>query len=741
MKKFYQDINNIRCEYLLKATPYSKENTVNFGEDLDKETFFSCLYSERDKRNGNIENDLFDNKVATAMQDLGNEFAKVSILHISGYAGCGKTTYLHHLLWKMRGDIGRYDVIDYEGSLRAIDPFVERTAFLLGEYYDLDIVCDFIDAIIEENLFVSVRFRNLFPFLREFRDMLKYCSKGQDSDKDSLYNLIYAFENHFKNQGVFLRFLFIIDFFLLLLDRFLKERNSPMVLVIDNSDSMSDLSEEQTLLPTMMDFSKDCNYFFVSNHKRNTVFLDKTVAQVCKSTKLQIIFTTRIATERRYETVYPDLETYTAWTSIKLPENYYNHKDVITKRINFYLSQEKVEGAVSKKLKQIKKLTNVAYHNSHFMKLFNGSMRVCVERLCSVIEDYPNEIVQEVINLYDQASGGSEAYEGAVGFFLALILDSFKHAGVYHSKLDLCPCRKDGTVTLSRIILTILREKGGRCSLLDMFQILTPLGFSSEEIATTIWNLCEEKREIWRRLLLFEMHVPTKAQKFINQATLFDHGNRDVEAYSELVMCTAGNAYLEFVLPHFEFMQSRHDMNGSIIDLKYQPLYADSSEELVKTKEGLQYRFELKIKRMFDDVSDCCYNSSFFAYRVMDYRGYSREEYLNQSFFNYHSIGWDGGPSPKQSYESRLIFRHITYIEKYRRFLLSKHFKDSKETKVDISKRLIGLIKNYLLLYQNRDIVFQTPYQDKAATELLEIIKNIEKSQYTDYTTKIETKG
>ena len=120
MDKFYGNIETIRCDYLLKATPYSKENTLSFDDKLNKELFFTELYTERSTDPGtSVENDLFDKKIDTAIKDLGNKFAKVSVLHISGYAGCGKTTYIHHLLWTKRDEIGRYDVIDYEGCKKA----------------------------------------------------------------------------------------------------------------------------------------------------------------------------------------------------------------------------------------------------------------------------------------------------------------------------------------------------------------------------------------------------------------------------------------------------------------------------------------------------------------------------------------------------------------------------------------------------------------------------------------------
>lgn len=749
MDKFYENIETIRCDYLLKATPYSKENTLSFDDKLNKELFFTELYTERSTDPGtSVENDLFDKKIDTAIKDLGNKFAKVSVLHISGYAGCGKTTYIHHLLWTKRDEIGRYDVIDYEGCKKAIEPFVDRAAILLAKHYSLDEVCNYFDAISandDNRVFVMSRFMDCVPEIHNFSIELRRFKNTKTVNKDTINDFINSFGNRFEKEVDFLRFLFIIEFFLLLLNRFIKNHTSPIVIVIDNSDSIGSLSEEEILLPATMQFAKDCNFFFVTNIDRQTSFMDKTVSEVCKNTKLQIIFTTRLVTERRYEVVSPDWEKIYGWTSIKLPENYYNHLETITKRVNYYLKAENSKslqvGSALWKLVQIKKLAEVAYHSPSFMRLFNGSLRVCIDRLFDITQNYPEQMVHEVIDLYSKASRNTDTYEGAVGYFMSLVIDTFKHHGIYSQKLELSPCRKDGTVTLSRIILTVLREKGGRCSLLDIFKLLTPLGFSSEKIAQTVWNLCEANRDVWRRLIVFEMIVPTTVYKFVEQADMYEKGNNDVEDYTEIVMCTAGNAYLEFVLPHFEFLQSRHELAGSITEKRYQPLFADSSEEIIIDGKTSRYRFDVKIERVFKDVSDCCYNSLTFANTAMRVYKWDREMYINRSFFNYHPIGWDGGMAPRQSYESRLIFRHVGYIEKYRRYLLKKYAQEDLKKKIEISEILVAWIIKYLELYQDSEKCFHTPAQDSAAVELILLAKGIHNSVNSsryDLITRIE---
>lgn len=747
MKRFYGEIEKIECEYLLKATPYSKESRINFWGNLDKETFFKYLYSERSRAaEVSAENDLFDNGVCNALRDLDNEFAKVSVLHIAGYGGCGKTTYIHHLLWSLREKIGRYEVIDYEGSERAVDPFIERTQHLIESYGKLEDVCDFFSAITDEKLLVTKRFHEKLPHLCRLGKKMRAHAEKQSVPTHALYNLIDSFGDDFVNEKDFLEFLFFVDFLLLIYDRFLKKRNGPMVLVIDNCDSMknsttSTLPEESVLLSSLRNFANDCNYFFVSNMSNDMVYANKRVKEVCEATKLQIIFTTRVVTERRYEILEPDWEKIKGWLSLPLPQNYYDHEANIIKRVDYYLScEEGASNQIVDELRQIKNLARIVYHNYNFKRLFNGSYRVCIERICSIIKEYSPDVVQESINIFSRMRENPDAAEGAVGYFLCLTLNTFKRKGIYHEKLHLSPCQKDGTISLSRIILTILREKGGRCSLFDMFSLLVPLGYQAREVADEVWDLCETSREIWRRLLLFEIKIPRTVHDLEEQADFFDAGIRIVEDYSELVMCTAGNAYIEFVVPHFEFMHSRHEMGAKVGEIRYLPLFADSSEELIVNQGQVMYRFETKIDRVFKDVSDCCSNSILFAQKAMAAFEMDRDEYVNNSVFNYHTLVWDGGNGPKQSYESRLIFRHIGYIEKYRTYLLKKHEKDGDEFLRDINRRLIERIIRYIRLYQDSDKCFQTRSQDEAAKTLRKIAEKIRYSAYRDYVSRIETK-
>lgn len=432
MRHFYGDINKNKSEHLLKATPYTKNTLDNFSNSLDKDTFFNVLYTGKNEYpEYKKENDLFDSRIEYALRDIENEFAKVSMIHIYGYGGSGKTTYIHHLLWTLKDKIKSYDVIDYEGCTTATEPFIHRVSRLLFLHQSNNLF-DYLVQIAKRSFFNMNRFKNQIAILEEFNCKLKDVFLS-DSANESLYrNNIENFELEYTEKGKidekkqsFLSFLIFLDFILLIYNKFHEAEMKPMVLVVDNADSLDNLAEEKILLSEIKKFVNDCSYFFGWNIDNDAQYNGIKCNEVIRNTKLVFFFTTRVASIRRYKSIEPDLENIYGWMSFKMPENYYDHKDIINHRINYYMNQESSVSTIVKELKLIKEISEIAYHNYNFMRLFNGSFRVCVERICSIVN---NNIPQlnDLFNLYTTSQTNKDAIEGISGFFLYLILSDFK---------------------------------------------------------------------------------------------------------------------------------------------------------------------------------------------------------------------------------------------------------------------------------------------------------------------------
>ena len=435
MEKFYGDIERINCKYLLEATPFRIDPKVNFSHQLDEEVFFAHLYQEATLGTSYKENELFNCKISDALKDINNIYAKVEMIHIAGYGGCGKTTFVRHLLWEQNKKSGlSYEVIDYEGYITADDPLLVRVSSRVKKY-NCELFVNFIDSVAKEK---NINMNRFHGYLGQMSQFVKYLEKDIGIDEFAIKQYLRDQGNSFKKKEDFLEYILVLDFIVLLYEESQMESPNRTIILIDNVDSLSDLHEESMLISAIKEFITNCNFFFGQNINDEGAIEGKNLNRLIESTKLVFFLTTRIATIKRYSELYPDLENLYGWNSLTMPEHYYSHSGIIDLRINYYLTQEDENSEAVGELMRIKALAEVAYSNYNFKRLFNGNIRFCIERLCDIVTQYGNsDIMQQCLRLYKMRNKIAEAMTGANGLFLAMILTEFKNNGVYRDKLQL----------------------------------------------------------------------------------------------------------------------------------------------------------------------------------------------------------------------------------------------------------------------------------------------------------------
>lgn len=742
MNKFYGDsIDKILPEYLLEATPFSNESRINFSKQLKAEEFFHAMYA--DGQSKDPENVLFDKQIENALKDVDNIFAKVDLIHIAGYAGCGKTTFVRHLIWKHFGeDALDENIIDCEGQTDI--PELYRS--ILAK----KICCDVMNGGNNLNSLQEVGQFHLAKFGRDTIGALKILLDRINNNRDHLTEsnvkkLLRGQEAFFKNSEQYIYYLLVVYFIWEFSSRTLYNFERPVIILFDNVDSLSDISIEKLFVMTLKRFINDCNYFFGLNMDNSEKYGQEKVSTLVRKAKFCCFLTTRLITIKKYFELDPDFEKVYGWISLDMPEHYYSHIEILSKRVNYYKRMElgKQCNAIQK-LEEILAFATIAYKNNIFKRLFNGNIRFCISALCKMIDCYSGtNLIEESNQIYYQRYLSNEiqreANEGSTGILLSILVNYFKEAGVFTEKLHLSECQPDNKISLSRIILTILREKGESSNFLDILLLLSPL-FTIEEICETVYDLSEAKRDIMRRMLTCDIMLSKKKEEFIKYGKCLVNDSNSGLQSGEMNLCISGQTYLDYVVPHFEFMLSRHKLDYDFIkNYNYHPLFSQSSEWVIGNHDSERmYVFERKIDWVYEDVRDCCINSISFSKRVMEAYEMDRDTYINSSYFNYRTAGRDGSHGYRQSYESRLIFSHIGYIERYRRFLLFKHRNQKMESLRVINKRLVDRIKRYLILYKNEAFCFGTDSQDKAAEFLLDQIEIIVGRAYNDFITKIE---
>ena len=766
MKKFYgETIDSISPEFLLQATPFVKNTRYNFDNELTIDFFFNNLFldridsTEKDKEKAKAiddRNKSFDKHVKEALKCLDNPFSRVDMLHISGYGGCGKTTYLRHLIWNCtKSDLKLENIfIDFEGKNFAYEALLENIDLMLKTNFQSKV--SYLNKAEAGQIFSWSKFVEIRPWFTKLTKKLTLLRNRRiDSKKYDFAKEIHDTFSDDVNQEKFIYFLLALGVFLLLFERFddNNDEKGTLVVLFDNIDSIEEQREEAILFSSMKKFVQDFNYFFNENVSNINEYYGYIVGSVLKKTKVLFLLATRLVTKRRFKELYPDNERAQGWQSLSMPEHYYDHLGIINKRIQYYEYAEKVGKNKEEKtqittLKKIRNLSNAIYRTYSFKRLFNGNIRYCIETMVRLNNEYEaTGLIDECIKLKNRSVDIRPAGDGASGIVLSLLLDHFKRQGVYEDKLHLSICRKDDKLSLSRLILTFLYDNNNEASLADLYECLNSY-YSIEDIARDVFSLSEIKRDVWRRMITFGAVFPVSQEELKAQLKEIKSGKS--EGVSELHLCLSGKAYLDFVIPHFEYMLSRHkEASETVQNYNYRPLFSDKSLDIINEKAGEnenKYGFERKINWVYQDVSDCCDNSVSFAKKVIAKKGYNRNDYLEYSKLNYVTTNNDDR-RVHQSYESRLIFGHVSYIERYRQYVMAIMDMDKRNNtdpesvekkQIDINKRMVRLIRKYLELYNDSSKCYQSDSQTQAWIKLMEFVKVIEQSEFKDFKTIIE---
>lgn len=753
-------IDNIKIQYLLEATPFRRKFTYNFGKRLTEETFFNEFYTEmwqpEDDEEVCEKNRTFDSLIRNELVSMDNPDEKVSLFHLWGYAGCGKTTYVRHLLWELcKQKKLRYHVVNFENCEQIGSALESKVSELLSENFSGTV--NYLNQLANDELFAIGAFDRIKTFLKSFatytKEYVQINLYGTQAVLRILQTIKKAIEDQLKlptiemesveenvtPYSIYIDFLLTLLFFICIYKvEESDNKGDKIVILFDNVDSIRNLNEEYILLTSIMNFLNASHLFLELNFENDRRINGRLISEILDEMKYSIFLTTRVVTVKRFRELKPDFEDYLGWDNHEMPEYFYNHETILYKKMDYYRRAEgnRKDSVVLRKLEGVYDLSKYVYRSSSFKKLFNGNIRFCFSTLCYMYDKFYNTTLLEdckrLNKEYDNKN--SPAGHGANGIVLAMVLDYFKENEVFSKKLHLSTCSQDNKISLSRIVLTILHENDGKCSLLDIFESIPPQ-YVDEKLCECIWDLSERERHVWRRLLAFERKIPESEEALELQCKQFKNGEKSRTMYSGLILCRSGEAYLETVVPHFEFMMSRCGYKKDFLDnKKYYPLYCRQSMESYYSNGGLRYLFEDKIDKVYSAVAECSLNSSFFADDVMKAFGYDANTFIKNSKLNYHEGDKERVEGSNQSYIGRLVFRHVGYIESYRRYL-----KNCKILTVDINKRITLAIEKYLTIYKNTAKPLHSLRQDSALDDLLGRVNRIKTSQFTDFNTRIET--
>lgn len=275
VNKFYgENMATVTPDLLLLATPFTKEPRLNFNKQLSERLFFEKIYADSDTVNDNniiSSNRVFENQIYEALKAADNKYAKVDLIHVEGYAGCGKTTFIHHLLWRKYGDKPTHtSIIDFEGEKEVAEPMLDAISAKISEYFSGNEKKDFLKDI---GQFELRRFHT------ETIDLCKVlfnyiCSIQSMINKDKIISLLKYQQQSFESAKEYMYYLLVVDF-LWNLSTYQDDLDSPLIIIFDNVDSVYDQEQEKLFVTVLNEFINDCNFFYGMNLDNKNLFNGK----------------------------------------------------------------------------------------------------------------------------------------------------------------------------------------------------------------------------------------------------------------------------------------------------------------------------------------------------------------------------------------------------------------------------------------------------------------------------------
>ena len=330
--------------------------------------------------------------------------------------------------------------------------------------------------------------------------------------------------------------------------------------------------------------------------------------------------------------------------------------------------------------------------------LNNNDVRTTIQ-LLSKLCDYPfskvNRINRTIINKDDQLFG-------IRGIVFRQIFKLY-YENNYLRDLKINDYRNEAHTfpySAARIILTLLykqREKQpdrilfNAAEYIELRYLFNEVNtfMSSDEFEIILDRMYAHRDAMfWNHLVTFD-NVSKYSKNDISSYLSQNSCDEDSRIY--LSITPAGKAFLEFVCVHFEYFSVRFCADADKALFEYDCL-RNNDEKIVVMNV---------IKTVFEAVQSCCAELELYNKKVLKREGAHKYEMIRTKRYNYAG----------KFHEERLVHNHISYLNAYRNFIISKAKDISSSELHEMNEYIISYIRQYLDLLHTADLKAR-PYRE-----------------------------
>jgi GTPase SAR1 family protein len=694
-KKYSQDfdrkINNLSdVRTFLLANPFTNDPHLNFNRLLNDEYFFEHFFS-------------FQKNAEKAIEDIKQAIREEhQTLIITGYKGCGKTTFINYLCRNKDRKSVNFD--------RTSITTDSIKSHLVLEIYD-DICKDSERKFEIQNSMIEVFFND---HSRKFIDrkidprnaianFLKYCDsailhpKIEDEDRDKTkYSRIKDLLNEMDiNQLLSVLLFWYISSWIINEDQ--KKQSDKFYFVFDNLDAIHETKELDNLMREFTAFLNNAPYIInnishpkLVEGKSNiyNAFQDFIFIFVMRETTKSSI--AEHFNDRHFDRYHRDVST------IFLKESF------VEKRNDYLQNNKNIDNpGLSKIIECLNELVHDSYFKKNLFPLFNHDYRTSVELLAAVFDD-AEELEDYQILLRSKIDF---IRYGARGILFRKIFNLFSEESYFNrliaTEISISgQSKRASAINMSRLLLTYIvnhsyeyreKEYGNTkpgVALFDVFKEFQPGIDDLKKVVNTLWTLFSLRDSTyWNHLITFDYLSELKLEQLENELENFENGRMDYNNSPKIRISCAGRVYLDTVLEHYEYFAARR--------------YGDDHEPLFYLASKGSYDLALidnMLQEVFGDVKNCIERLGNFNCFFREKMGFEDDASFLGSRFCYHKVDEEETYRVNSYFHGeRIIHSHINYIDSFRRFLLMK-MKDDK-SRINANKRIVNVLENYINLF------------------------------------------
>lgn len=653
-------------------------------------------------------------------------------IFIEGYAGCGKSTFVQYLLSKQLQSYNyEYEYYNYdigasssgnnerivstirEGFIRQLTKcIIENKMHIIEEFKKL------ISQKEIQYLDPNYRIYNEFINVNTFEQAIHYYKTDKNENK-------FRSSMHTQLKEFSCVQILALDY-VLRLSSYIKsdKQNDPILYVCyDNLDSIENSDELNEFANILISMRKNIDdYINVTLYNYSGMMIPHFV----------IISTYRKITAAKVESSInmeriDDYSEYNQYIQYIDASHFYSYYSIIEKREEYfskYIKNRQLNGKVLlDELQAIKKLIKTDFVRNKYAGLWNNNYRTCSTIFDRILKKYYRQakdcekFIEKDIDGYDEFCS---VYYGASAIFLSLVCKIFHDGGMWgedHMNLIALKNNKKNKsmlelTSLSRLLLTYISNNkdfsGNICavSTLKIFNEFCEL-FEPDAICKSLANmLARDKTDTWRRPIYYHRNAINdneNIEKSLLKQWEISNANKNEQsiAYTELLLCECGYAFIERLSSSFEYFSNR--------------ISNDNKSLYLLSDFG---KIEQIVKDVYEAVRLCCQDMITFSDKYMEKKKILKyDEYIKLSI---HPRTRSEKP---QLHTERVIFSHISYLNHCRLYFIN--LSTSLSTKKDVNEMFTSYISKYLTLYVEKIKPICTDRMS-VVEELLKIVKEIE---------------